>query len=222
MNMKIIKRFVAYVRSVKVLKVAIFTIVPIFLMAVIVLAANDVEINACVNNKTGSVRIINFLGRQCTKSETSLVWNKQGVQGIQGVQGETGLKGDKGDIGLSNPQIIGGGGDFRCNNCTLYFPAFTSSSGANESDVSQNLPVAGTLSQFSVHIKHNSTPNLIFTVMKNGVATLLSCSIDTSKIDPISCNNNLDSVVFNVNDTISIRTAGSGIIETMRWTAKYQ
>jgi len=67
------------------------------LLVFIAIAAVDSEVNACVNNKTGAVRVLNFLGGQCTKNETPLVWSITGPQGLQGLQGEQGPVGPQGE-----------------------------------------------------------------------------------------------------------------------------
>lgn len=58
------------------------------------------QISACINKKTGAVRIAN----KCLASERVLVWNKIGPQGVQGEKGEAGEKGEKGDAGPVGPQ----------------------------------------------------------------------------------------------------------------------
>ncbi|HEY4517165.1 MAG TPA: hypothetical protein VJG64_04440 [Candidatus Paceibacterota bacterium] len=218
-TMEMIHKVVEWARSSKFPTTVLFAIVPILLFAGFAIASIDTEVTACVNNKNGSVRIINFLGGDCTKTETKIVWNKQGPTGPQGQQGE---KGDTGTAGTSNLTIIGGGGEFPCSNCTVFFPALsTLMAAANEQDAAQTLPASGTASMFYFHIKHNSTPNLTFTVMKNGTATAVSCSISGDS-SATTCNDTTDSVAFSAGDTISIRSVGTGIIETMRWTAQYQ
>ncbi len=54
------------------------------------------EVNSCVNNKTGAVRILNFLSGQCSKTETSLTWNIQGPKGDKGDKGDPGAPGASG------------------------------------------------------------------------------------------------------------------------------
>lgn len=61
------------------------------------------EIMACVNNKSGAVRIVNFTGGACRSGETAIVWNKEGIQGPKGDKGDTGEQGSvgpQGDTGL--------------------------------------------------------------------------------------------------------------------------
>lgn len=96
-----IKGFFEYVRSVKVSKVVFFAIVPMFLLVGIAVATVDNQVSACINNKTGSVRVLNFLGGACTKTETSLSWNIVGPKGDTGNQGLQGERGDTGQQGAS-------------------------------------------------------------------------------------------------------------------------
>ena len=84
--------------------------------------------HACVDNKTGAVRIIDTAISTCTSKETATSWSmvgpmgpqglmgpygpagppgaqgQQGIQGIQGIQGLQGLKGDPGTQGPAGPQ----------------------------------------------------------------------------------------------------------------------
>jgi hypothetical protein len=55
------------------------------------------EINACVNKKTGAIKIAN----KCLKTEYLLTWNKVGPQGPRG---EIGLAGPPGPVGPQGPQ----------------------------------------------------------------------------------------------------------------------
>ena len=62
-------------------------------------------INACVTNRTGTVRIIDpAQGQACIANlETPSSWNQTGPQGIPGQPGTPGQKGDKGDKGDIGP-----------------------------------------------------------------------------------------------------------------------
>jgi hypothetical protein len=55
------------------------------------------EINACVNKKTGAIKIAN----KCLKTEYLLTWNKVGPQGPRG---EIGIAGPPGPVGPQGPQ----------------------------------------------------------------------------------------------------------------------
>jgi hypothetical protein len=80
-------------------------------------------ISACVDKSTGAVRIItpgaaspigqhdgeggggdDRSANSCSKDETLLTWNSQGVPGPQGPTGATGAKGDTGSTGATGPQ----------------------------------------------------------------------------------------------------------------------
>jgi hypothetical protein len=61
-------------------------------------------ISGCVDKKTGVLRVAS----KCFKTETSLVWNQQGIQGEIGPQGPTGANGVDGKNGDQGPQGIEG------------------------------------------------------------------------------------------------------------------
>ena len=61
-------------------------------------------IHACVNNRSGAVRIVNASSTCDGSKETPLDWNIQGVQGIQGPQGSQGEPGLQGAQGLPGAQ----------------------------------------------------------------------------------------------------------------------
>ena len=61
-------------------------------------------INACVDNKTGELRIVLQSGSCDAKKETELSWNREGAQGPAGPQGPQGVPGPKGDAGPAGPQ----------------------------------------------------------------------------------------------------------------------
>jgi len=59
-------------------------------------SAQTGEINGCVNNKTGLLRISN----QCTKSEIPISWNQTGPKGDTGETGPAGPPGPEGPAGV--------------------------------------------------------------------------------------------------------------------------
>jgi Collagen triple helix repeat (20 copies) len=67
----------------------------------------DNTISACVANRGGAVRIVGP-DVQCSKSESALAWNQQGIQGEQGPQGIVGPDGPAGPEGEQGPQGIVG------------------------------------------------------------------------------------------------------------------
>ena len=93
-----------------------------------------------------------------------------------------------------------------------------------ESFVNQILPVKGTLSKLNIGLSDaaGSGKTYTFTVMKNGLATSVSCSI--SETVAVSCGDSENSAIFSADDTISIRSVPSGTPSShyMRWTAKFQ
>jgi hypothetical protein len=65
------------------------------------------EIYACVNNSSGTIKVISATGT-CGSNEIKLVWNTQGPQGVPGPQGPTGAIGAAGPQGETGPQGIPG------------------------------------------------------------------------------------------------------------------
>jgi hypothetical protein len=63
-------------------------------------AAGDSTIKACANKKTGAMRYIKK--GKCKKTESVLLWNRQGLQGLQGIQGLQGLQGIPGSSAPAN------------------------------------------------------------------------------------------------------------------------
>lgn len=71
--------------------------------------SDDNLINACVNKKTGTMRIISDSSK-CKNTENPISWNKtgpQGIQGPQGPQGPQGIQGLNGIQGVQGPPGIG-------------------------------------------------------------------------------------------------------------------
>jgi hypothetical protein len=76
-------------------------------------SAQDVHISACVNSRTGAMRIVTN-GVQCKKTERSLSWYQvAGPQGPTGSRGEMGQQGPKGDIGPQGPPGLPGVGSIQ-------------------------------------------------------------------------------------------------------------
>jgi hypothetical protein len=67
--------------------------------------AQDAVIHACVNNGSGTIRIVSPLA-VCSGNDIPITWNAVGVEGPEGPQGEPGPKGDTGPQG---PPGVGGG-----------------------------------------------------------------------------------------------------------------
>ena len=55
-------------------------------------------IHACVNNSSGTIKIV-AADEECSRGESPLDWNKQGIQGERGIQGEQGIQGIQGETG---------------------------------------------------------------------------------------------------------------------------
>lgn len=65
-----------------------------------VIPSTDGEIWACYKKSSGIVRIVDET-QSCTREETRISWNQEGLQGLPGVPGEQGDKGDPGPAGMA-------------------------------------------------------------------------------------------------------------------------
>lgn len=70
----------------------------------IAVSSEPSTISACVNTRSGDVRIIDPAQTCNTVYETPLVWNQQGVAGQAGPQGVPGPAGPQGPAGETGPQ----------------------------------------------------------------------------------------------------------------------
>ena len=64
----------------------------------ITLAEETVTYYACVNNASGTIKIVEE-DQECHKNETLISWNQRGPKGEQGEQGEPGPQGEQGEPG---------------------------------------------------------------------------------------------------------------------------
>jgi hypothetical protein len=74
--------------------------------------AQDAMIYACVNNSSGTIKIVSPLA-VCSGNDIPLTWNAvglEGPEGPQGPQGEPGPEGPQGDTGPQGPPGACGGG----------------------------------------------------------------------------------------------------------------
>jgi hypothetical protein len=62
--------------------------------------ANAATIHACLNKKTGAVRVVSSKAK-CKKSEKTLSWNSEGPAGKNGLSGNNGLNGASGSNGTN-------------------------------------------------------------------------------------------------------------------------
>jgi hypothetical protein len=93
----LIERFAQGRRASAVALVALFATVGIATATI----PNEGVINACYTKSGGGVRIIDATVTKCSKSETSIAWNVQGIKGDQGDPGEQGPEGPAGPSGIS-------------------------------------------------------------------------------------------------------------------------
>jgi hypothetical protein len=66
--------------------------------------ANGATISACLNKKTGAVRVVSSKAK-CKKSEKSLSWNGEGPAGKNGVNGNNGANGANGSNGTNGQDL---------------------------------------------------------------------------------------------------------------------
>ncbi len=66
--------------------------------------ANAATIRACMNKKTGAVRVVSSKAK-CRKSEKSLSWNSEGPAGKNGLNGNNGLNGANGSNGTNGQDL---------------------------------------------------------------------------------------------------------------------
>jgi hypothetical protein len=66
--------------------------------------ASSSAIHACVNKKTGLVRIVSASAR-CRRGESAMTWNAQGARGANGAPGAAGPQGPAGPAGPSLPSL---------------------------------------------------------------------------------------------------------------------
>jgi len=73
-------------------------------------------IHACVNKRTGAVRVVSLQsGAKCKTSERTLSWNSQGIEGATGAAGPQGAAGSQGRQGIPGPQGATGPGATETN-----------------------------------------------------------------------------------------------------------
>jgi hypothetical protein len=98
---------------------------------------------------------------------------------------------------------------------------FTAAQTTTESQLQQNVPVAGTVKNFYVRANGNvGGTSITYTVRKNGVNTAVTCTMTSAQS---TCSDTTDSAVFSAGDLISIGSAKSGATtaQITRWSAQY-
>lgn len=60
---------------------------------------SSAQIRACVNKKSGVVRILSSARKRCRGAEYSMSWNREGAGGAPGIHGSAGPKGETGPSG---------------------------------------------------------------------------------------------------------------------------
>lgn len=91
---------------------------------------------------------------------------------------------------------------------------------ASATEAASPVPIAGTLSNFSVHTGTAvSGGNLILTVLKNGIATSITCTIASGTS---SCSDSTDTVALTTAATIAveIQNSSGNFVRNVAWTAQ--
>jgi hypothetical protein len=208
------------------LQLFILSALVVSLVATAYVYASGTVISACAK-KNGDLYLIGpgFQFSQCKAGDTPITWNNEGPSGPAGPPGKDGADGHDGTPGSPGPVgpgVIGGGLEFVTGALhTEYATPFMFEMGVNEAQAAQTLPIGGTFSDFTVRLNTNTANvyHYAFTVMKNGTTTPVTCSISTPQL---TCSDLTNGTTFTPKDTFSIRAVGSGIVFTMRWTAKFQ
>jgi hypothetical protein len=188
---------------------------------------SDGQIHGCVGKK-GALTVIKQ-GKKCGKGSTAIAWNQKGQTGARGaacLASDPNCKGSKGDpCPSTDPNCKGPAGApgspaasflgsrFQENTDTLYAdPIGSSSTSANESDVSLVSPASPIVAR-DLYVLSDDTRNYgrDYTLMVNGAATALSCTIAPSTSHtPTPCSNATDAVSIPAGSTISLRFRACG------------
>lgn len=163
--------------------------------------------HGCVSKADQQLRVIDTENNQaCTSNEIAISWSQKGV------------KGDPGPPGPVKPWLVGGSATF-VDKAEL--TGFIGASGlpgvaAGANDVPFPISNAATMSGFSGS-KQTGGAAITFTLLKNGAATALSCTVAsaaTSCTDP-------DSVTVTATDLLVVKvTHPAGAFDRyVRWSA---
>jgi hypothetical protein len=164
----------------------------------------------------------------------------QGSQGPQGPQGSVGIQGPAGAAGTST-QVIGGStggqsGPYFSGSNTAWLGMKTGLAQNSHVMADSPLTVAGTLSNFTVHIVNLSGApagaNIAFTVLKNGADTAATCTLLNAQIPfvivgdyPVaSCSDTTHTVSFAAGDEIAVKIAPTASVPNgyiVNWAAAY-
>ncbi len=145
-----------------------------------------------------------------------------GPQGVPGAQGDAGPKGDAGAQGPRGDLVLAGNVDFIDPAETTGFFGLggTGLLAGSSSAVQATMPFAGTLGSFTVHAANLSGVNATVTVVKNGTATPVECTVVSGSG---ACTAG-GTVPFSVADTLSVKVSkGStgAAIQFLGFTAGY-
>ena len=129
--------------------------------------------------------------------------------GIAGDVGATGANGSTGAAGTNATGLLTGGTTTSIL-ATRYVGFGYGLLGTTDAAVSAYLPAAGTAGTFyaAVTTAPGSGTNWILTLMKNGAATTITCTIAAATLQ---CSDLTHSVSFAAGDTISVRVTSTGL-----------
>ena len=124
-------------------------------------------IYACVNNSSGTVKIV-AADTVCHENSTLVHWNQEGTPGTDGVDGTDGTDGEKGDPGPTSgaaSEVVAGNGSTALS--TAVCPAGTFAIGGGYFMTNDSPPFASFPSTTSAGIPPAGSPAPAWTVIKN-------------------------------------------------------
>jgi hypothetical protein len=137
-----------------------------------------------------------------------------GAQGDQGIQGETGpegVAGATGATGSTGSMIFGGGSGTSnlSNTASNFMPAGAFGVQTTSAPVQIPIPLGGVVNNLQVRLSGNPANgrSYTFTVLRNGVASGLTCTVSGSSAT--SCTDT-DATVWSAGDTIALQSTPSG------------
>lgn len=222
--------------ALKALAICVFSL---FVGAAAMAAPASTNVNACVNNTTGAVRIVASVG-SCVAGETGISWalvgptGPAGPAGATGPHGTTGATGPQGPAGPTGPQgPAGSSGQSLVFAAVILYPTvwspssgfFFSPNASGDATQSGNLilynqalipmPVACTFD--SLYVYAGAVPYglggggpITITLWVNNAATALSVNVDNTS-GTVTANQTGASVSVNPGDTISLQASGNGV-----------
>ncbi len=118
--------------------------------------ANAATIHACLNKKSGAVRVVSSSAK-CKKSEKGISWNREGSAGKNGLNGNNGLNGTNGTNGTNGQDLTSHTPLPSGQSESGFFAAGSgsSTSGYNADGISFSQPLAAPIAPG--HVVYNAT-----------------------------------------------------------------